>query len=59
MIKAIKENVYERMKIEKLSFFEALKYELYMMFFVMGIKLYVKYHNGTAVEGVDFFTISK
>lgn len=43
------------MKYNGLNLFQAVKEECDMMLHVMGIDLYVKYGNGTAVEGVDFF----
>ena len=52
-VKAIIHGVSDRMK-DGMSFTEAIEVEYYMMFHVMGVDLYVKYMNGTAVEGVDF-----
>lgn len=41
--------VKNTMKYRKYSLTQAILEEYYMMFCVMGIKLYIKYANGTAV----------
>lgn len=55
LIRAFYKGIKQTMKYQKLTFKEAVKEELYMFKDVMGPKLYVKYLNGTAVEGKDFW----
>lgn len=57
LIKAVKEGIKISMRANHMNFWQALKKEIYMMTRIMGIKLYVKYMNGTAVEGKDFTII--
>ena len=57
IIKAFVTGIYQRMKYEEYSLKEAIEYELDMAFNVMGFKLYVKYMNGIAKEGIDFTTV--
>ena len=36
------------MKFKNLNFIQAVAEEIYMLFAVMGVKLYINYANGTA-----------
>ena len=47
----------DRMKCDGMNFFDAIKEGLHMIRKVMGLKLYVKYSTGTAIEGKDFITL--
>lgn len=53
-LKSVKKGIVNNMKYHKMSLLQALAEEYRMMFHIMGIKLYIKYLAGTAVEGVDF-----
>lgn len=53
--RAFYRGIRERIKYDGMNLLEAVKEELYMIRKIMGFKLYVKYKNGIAVEGKDFF----
>ena len=53
-LKSVKKGIVNNMKYHKMSLLQALAEEYRMMFHIMGVKLYIKYLTGTAVEGVDF-----
>ena len=54
-IRAVADGISDDIKFNKMTFLQAVAEVHYMMFHVMGVDLYVKYKNGTAIEGVDFF----
>ena len=56
ILKAIITGMKNNMKYHNMTLIEAFKEELYMMNHIMGFKLYVKYMNGMANEGIDFTT---
>lgn len=53
-INAIKEGITTHMIYDKMTLLQAIKEEIHMITRVMGIKCYINYHAGTAIEGVDF-----
>lgn len=52
-IRIIFKETKRRMRSDNQNFFQAFKYEI-DMFCIMGPNLYIKYSNGTAIEGKDF-----
>lgn len=55
LIKALIIGIHDEMKWNNQTLKNAILEEYYMIKNVMGLDLYVKYMNGTAVEGVDYF----